>query len=145
MTIPNSFKNHPPSIFTDIFFTIKTRFINAPVDKDILVAIAAPIIPILGINKRSNRALIINIKAVNLKMRSALPMPANDAPIGWAILPLITVPISSNCNGRKEAEKSFLNRDVIIQLPKKQTPSPINTKIRLEYFIDLLIMLFNAV
>ena len=145
MTIPNSFKNHPPSIFTDIFFTIKTRFINAPVDKDILVAIAAPIIPILGINKRSNRALIINIKAVNLKMRSALPMPVNDAPIGWAILTLITVQISSNCNGRKEAEKSFLNRDVIIQLPNKQTPSPINTKIRLEYCIDLLIMLFNAV
>ena len=99
-TSPTALAYHLVSIFIGNNFIVNTNIILDPVIRDIVVANAAPGMPKSGMNKILRGMFVIAAMTDILKLKSGLPMPGRDPPMGWAIIPRITVPTSNSCKGR---------------------------------------------
>ena len=141
--IPNALIYHLKSIFTFNVLIIKIISKTDVVNKEIVVAIAAPITPNQGMSRIFNMIFTVAETLDFFISKSGRPAPAQDTPTARLVLPCITVPTSNINNGEIAGIKSFPNIKTIMSFAKNPTNSPTPIKVQAECFMLLSIILCN--
>jgi len=135
---PHILANQVKSMLTFSIWAVKYNPERVNTEREIVVASAAPTIPIVGMSTMFNTIFVIAEIMTSFKLMSGRPTPAKEPPMARNVEPFTTVPIKSICNGATVCMNPSPNISVIMSLAKRPIPKVSGSRIHAAYFMLLL-------